>query len=190
MYGIGTMANRTGTYFGFDGLGEIDPSKSDFKYYATVQAWSAGKNIKFNFVNSHEKASAVRDTSKRATLEASIMERMRASKNMVVILSNQTRASGSMLSFEIEKAVDVYKLPLIIAHTGYDPILVPGALSSRWPTALETRINKGTVKAIHIPFRKEAILAAIGQFTVNTNTLNGAQDFYNCDAQKGWGYIK
>jgi len=42
------MANRTGTYVAFDGLGEADPTKSDFKYYATIQAWSANKNIEFS----------------------------------------------------------------------------------------------------------------------------------------------
>lgn len=49
------MANRTGTYIAFDGLGKTNPTESDFKYYATIQAWSAGKNIDFKFVNSHEK---------------------------------------------------------------------------------------------------------------------------------------
>lgn len=47
--------NRTGSYIAFDGLGESDPSKSDFRYYSTLQAWAANKNIDFNFVNSHEK---------------------------------------------------------------------------------------------------------------------------------------
>ena len=47
--------NRTGTYIAFDGLGETNPAKSDFRYYATLQAWTANKNIEFRFVNSHEK---------------------------------------------------------------------------------------------------------------------------------------
>ena len=182
------MVNRTGTYFGFDGLGQADPTKSDFKYYATVKSWAAGKNIDFKFVNSHEKASAVSDTSKRATLKASIMQRLRASKNMVVILSDNTRKSGSMLSFEIKKAVDTYGLPLIIAHTGYNSILTPAILSSRWPNVLQTRINNGTAKAIHIPFKREAILDAIGTYTVN-NPLKNPLTSYSREAQVLWGYI-
>ncbi len=184
------MVNRTGTYFAFDGLGESDPTKSDFKYYSTVQAWVAGKHIEFKFVNSHEKAGAVRDTSKRATLETSISQRLRASKNMVVILSNHTRKSGSMLSFEIEKAVDTYNIPLIIAHVGYDSILHPSALASRWPITLATRINNRTARAVHIPFKKEAILDAIGQFTVNSGKPNISLEYYNRETQEGWGYIK
>ena len=94
------MSNRTGTYVAFDGLGETDPTKSDFKYYATIQAWSANKNIAFSITNSHEKTDAVRDTSKRATLYSRIQERLRASKNMLVILTKNTRYTGSVLTYD------------------------------------------------------------------------------------------
>jgi len=130
------MAIRTGTYFAFDGLGQTDPTKSDFRYYSTVQAWSVGKHIDFNFVNSHDKTSAVRDTSRRPTLEARIRERLAASKNVVIIISSDTRKSGSMLSYEIEKAVDTYKLPLIIAYTNYISIIDPPSLNNEWPNEL------------------------------------------------------
>ncbi|MGJ8597148.1 TIR domain-containing protein [Sulfitobacter sp.] len=94
MQGTGTnIANRTGTYFAFDGLGQTNPTLSDFKYYATVQSCASGKHIDFKFANSHEKAGAVRDTSLRATLEASIRLRLAASKNMVVILSDDSHGS-------------------------------------------------------------------------------------------------
>jgi len=183
------MANRTGTYVAFDGLGQTDPTKSDFRYYSTIQAWDANKKIDFKFVNSHEKTDAVRDTSKRATLEARIQERLRASKNMIVILSPQTRKSGSMLVFEIEQAVDEYKLPLIIVYPGLRVIRHVDQLSSRWPTALSTRIGNATAKAIHIAFAKEPILDAIGQFSVNGKDLSGPKIVYSADAYRQWGLL-
>jgi len=172
------MANRTGTYVAFDGLGETDPTKSDFKYYATIQAWDTNKNTEFRYVDSHEKTYAVRDSSKRTTLEARIRERLSASKNMIVILSSKTRKSGSMLSYEIEQAVDKYELPLIIAHTGYEVIADPSLLSLRWPTALKTRIDNDEAKAIHIPFIKDALFDAISQFTVS-NLPSGPLNYYS-----------
>lgn len=184
------MANRTGTYFAFDGLGETNPARSDFKYYATVQSWDAAKGIDFRFVNSHDKAGAVRDTSKKATLVSSILQRLNASKNMIVLISSDTRKSGSMLSFEIEKAVDSYKIPLIIAYAGYDWITEPNVLSALWPTALATRLNNGTAKAIHVPFRKDAILDAIGQFSINGTQLQSSMIHYTRETQVNWGYIK
>lgn len=183
------MVNRTGTYFAFDGLGETDPTKSDFKYYATVQGWNAAAHIEFKFVNSHEKASAVSDSSKLATLKASIGERLAASKNMVIIVSGSTRKTGSLLSWEIERAVEHYHIPLIVAYTGCEVMLNPKALSSRWPESLVTRINNGLAEAIHIPFEKDAMLDAIGRFTVNGEKINGSLLHYSEAAHRSWGYL-
>ena len=183
------MANRTGTYFAFDGLGQADRSKSDFIYYGVVQMWDANKDIEFKFRDSHDKAAKVRDTSKKSTLEASIRQRLDASKNMVVIISGDTRKSGSMLSYEIEKAVDTYKIPLIVAYTECESILSPSAYSNLWPNALATRIQNSTTSAIHIPFKKKAVLAAIGQFSVTGKLPNGPLSYYMREAQIGWGYI-
>lgn len=183
------MLNRTGTYIAFDGLGQQDPTKSDFRYYATIQGWSASKSSVFRLTNSHEKASAVRDTSKLATLQASIRQRLQASKNMLIVLSDDTRKSGSVLSWEIERAVENYELPLIIAYTGYQCVMNPQGLSGRWPTSLAIRLNNGSAKAIHVPFKQDAILDAIQRFTVNGEKLNGSFVYYNEATHRRWGYI-
>ena len=183
------MHYRTGTYVAFDGLGEVDPSKSDFRYYATLQAWDANKDIDFKLTNSHEKTYAVRDDSSRATLESRICERLSQSKNMIIVLTEDTRKSGSMLSFEIEKAVDVYELPLIIAYPGFKSIFNVESHRSVWPIALRSRIDDGTARAIHVPFKKEPILDAIGQFTVQASSLTSGKNYYNENAYRNWGLV-
>ena len=184
------MAYRNGTYIAFDALGQTDPTKSDFRYYSTINAWSAGKNIDFRYVDSHDKTSPVRDSSARSTLEARIRERLAASKNCVVILSSKTRNNGSMLSYEIEKAVDYYEIPLIITYPGYECVVKPEELSGRWPKALSQRIMNKTAKAIHIPFKKGAILDAIGQFTIQTGGLEGSLHCYSRQAHINMGCIE
>lgn len=184
------MTNRTGTYFAFDGLGQSDPTKSDFKYYATVQGWDAAHGIDFKFVNSHDKASAVRDGSKLETLKSSIRQRLAASKNMVIIISSDTRKSGSLLSWEIEITVDYYELPLIVAYTGHESILNPTVHSNLWPTALQTRIDNNKAQAIHIPFKKDAMLNAINRFTVNGERIGNSLLHYSRKAHITWGYIR
>ncbi|MEM7217741.1 MAG: TIR domain-containing protein [Pseudomonadota bacterium] len=176
------MANRTGTYIAFDGLGQTDPTKSDFRYYATIKGWSAGKNIDFRFVDSHEKTNAVRDDSLRRTLESRIRERLSASKNVVVILSEDTRRAGSMLSYEIEKAVDLYELPLICVYPGYEIVMNAEALSGRWPDALTQRTTAGSASAIHIPFKMLPMLDAISQFSVNGKLPSTPYDYYSREA--------
>ncbi len=183
------MVNRTGTYFAFDGLGETDPTKSDFKYYATVQGWNAASHIEFKFVNSHDKSNAVRDSSKLATLQASIRERLAGSKNMVVIVSGSTRKTESLLSWEVERAVDFYHLPLIVAYAGCEVMLNPETLSSRWPETLASRIESGVAEAIHIPFKKDAMLDAISRFTVNGEKIGGSRVHYTEATHRSWGYL-
>lgn len=93
------MAYRNGTYIAFDGLGQSDPSMSDQKYYRTIEMWKGNDDIKFSYTNSHDKTYAVRDDSLCSTLKARIQERLRGSKNILVILSPDTRETGSMLSY-------------------------------------------------------------------------------------------
>lgn len=183
--------NRTGTYVAFDGLGQTDPAKSDFRFYSMLQAWAANDNIDFKLTNSHEKTYSVRDTSTKATLYARIRERLSASKNMVVILSSDTRKSGSVLSYEIEQAVDNYKIPLIIAYPAYSAVWgVDGDLSAMWPTALSTRIDLADTEAIHIGFKKEPLMDAIPRFYVNGEHLSNGRNTYSRDTYVSWGIIK
>ena len=180
------MAYRSGTYIAFDGLGQTNPTLSDFRYYATMQAWASHKNIDFKYVDSHDKTCAVRDTSLRTTLESRIRERLANSKNVVVILSSDTRKSGSMLTYEIEQAVDRYELPLIVTYVDYKILANPGQLSSYWPNVLSTRISNQTAKAIHIPFIKDALLDAINQFN-HTNLPATSLNYYTEDAHRNFG---
>ena len=184
------MVNRTGTYVAFDGLGEINPTKSDFKYYATLKAWNENQNIEFNIIDSHEKTYAVLDSSKKETLYKRIQDRLRLSKNMLIVLTNQTRKRGSVLSYEIEQAIDEYKLPLIIAYPGYPTVLDVNSLSHMWPDALSKRIDNTGVAAIHIPFVKECIFDAIKRFSVNGESLSSGRVRYTQESYLNWGLIR
>ena len=156
------MAYRNGTYVAFHAAGTNLPGKSDIDYYNLMKAWAAKTDDEFTMINSHEKASAVRDTSLRTTLRNSLLERLRNSKNMVLVVGETTRLDTDWVPFEIEKAIDTYEIPIIAAYTVFDkPIRNPTALSQYWPSALTARINNGTANVIHIPFKKEALKNAL-----------------------------
>ncbi|MBA3616135.1 MAG: hypothetical protein H0W52_08445 [Rubrobacteraceae bacterium] len=59
------------------------PTESDIKYLNLLRAWKVRSDGDFKFIDSHAKQAAVKDTSKRATLESSLKSRLRNSKNMV-----------------------------------------------------------------------------------------------------------
>ena len=100
------MAYRSGTYVAFHAEGNSDQSATDIKYYRTLQMWHEHEKIDFRFVNSHEKASAVRDSSKKDTLRQSLMQRLRNSRNMLLIVGENTRFDTDWVPFEIAQAID------------------------------------------------------------------------------------
>lgn len=182
------MAYRNGTYVAFHANGTNIPGKSDIDYYNLMRAWTAKPDDDFTMNNSHDKSSAVRDSSKKATLGASLLERLRNSKNMVLIIGETTLLDDDWVPFEIEKAVDTYKIPIIAAYTRFaTPIRNPSALNAYWPSALATRINNQTANVIHIPFKKAALMDAISQFSHNAPPMGGGLGIYSDDAYRDFG---
>jgi len=88
------MAYRNGTYVAFHAQGTGDPTASDMKFYQLLKAWTERGDDDFAFVNSHDKTSSVRDTSKRATLRASLQDRLRNSRNFLSAVPQPTVAGG------------------------------------------------------------------------------------------------
>lgn len=182
------MAYRNGTYVAFHANGTNIPGESDITYYQLMRAWSARPDDDFTLVNSHEKVAAVRDTSLAVTLRRSLHERLANSKNMVLIIGETTRYDTDWVPFEIEQAVDKYEIPIIAAYVDYStPLRNPAVLRSYWPAALAKRIDNGSASVIHIPFKKAAILDAIGQFSHNNLPSGDGLGYYNDDAYRNFG---
>ncbi len=181
------MAYRNGTYVAFHADSNNIPGKTDIDYYQLMRAWSAHPDDDFTLVNSHEKAFAVRDSSSRTTLRNSLLERLRNSKNMVLIIGETTRFDTDWVPFEIESAIDKYQIPIIVTYTSKvcdTPIRNPSALSGYWPVALATRITIGTAHVIHGPFKKNLLMDAISQFSHNNYPT---YDYYCNEAYKNFG---
>ena len=182
------MAYRNGTYVAFHAGGTNQPGKSDIDYYYLMKAWCANSECDFRMINSHEKANAVRDSSLRVTLRASLLERLRNSKNMVLIIGDTTRRDTDWVPFEIEKAVDDYGIPIIAAYTMMEkPVRNPRALSSYWPPALQSRINDETASVIHIPFKQEPLKDAICQFSYDSLPNGKGLGIYSNSAYQTFG---
>jgi hypothetical protein len=181
------MAYRNGTYIAFHANGTNIPVESDIKYYNLIKAWTTKKDDDFAIINSHEKNSAVRDSSKKETLKARLKDRLKKSKNMVLIIGPTTKLDKDWVPFEIEYAVDDCDIPIIIAYTGYESVRSPKQLSNLWPKALKERIDNGTLSAIHIPYKKNPLKDAIAQFSHSKKPSGGSLGIYDDEAYKSFG---
>lgn len=181
------MAYRNGTYIAFHAEGKTDPTASDIKYYRMLKAWHEHDGTDFRFVNSHDKQKAVRDGAAKATIMKSLRLRLDDSKNMVLIIGKTTKNDTDFVPYEIAYAVDNCRIPLIVTYTDYTSILNPAALRPLWPKALADRIDNGTAKAIHIPFKRAAIDDAIGQFNLSKAPSGGGLGHYSAEAHRSFG---
>jgi len=179
---------RNGTYIAFHANGTNIPIKSDIKYYNLIKAWSAKKDDNFTFANSHEKTSALRNTSSKETLKNRLSLRLRNhTKNMVLLIGKTTKLDKDWVSFEIIYAIDNCDIPIIVTYLDYEYIMNPKALSDLWPKALKDRIENGKASCIHIPFKKAPILDAIKQFGLTKKPMGGSLGIYSKVAYNDFG---
>jgi hypothetical protein len=181
------MAYRSGTYVAFHAAGSSDPTASDMKYYSLMRAWTELKDTEFSFVNSHDKSAAVRDSISRQRLRDVLAERLRNSKNMVLILGQTTRFDTDWVPFEISYAVDTCKIPIIAAYPGYEYVLDPKGLAATWPFALSERIWSGVAHVIHVPFKRTVLSGAIRQFSPDSYPLGNGLGWYSREAYASFG---
>lgn len=180
------MANRTGVYSAFNGCGTTDPTESDIKYFNTLKMWNESDKFDFNFTDSHSKTSSVKDTSdKEKTLLPRLQERLKLSKVFFLIVTNETKNGSDVVEFEIEKAVETYDVPIILAYAGEEILKeVTTNHKNKLPKVLLDKMKEGKVKALFIPFKMKAIKAAINFFNVQNTNLNNSN--YRYDKTDSW----
>ena len=152
-----------------------------------MQAWKELKNTEFSFVNSHQKAAAVRDSSSKQRLQDVLAERLRNSRNMVLILGKTTLFDVDWVPFEISYAVDTCNIPIIATYPTYKSIRNPRSHESEWPAALADRIRSETAHVIHVPFKQTVLVDAIGQFDHNAYPPGNGLGVYSDEAYASFG---
>lgn len=176
------MAYRNWTYIAFHANWTNIPIHSDIKYYNLIKAWTEKTDDDFSIINSHEKTSAVRDTSSKETLARRLRERLNNSKNMVLIIGETTKYDTDWVPFEIEYAAKTCRIPIIVSYVWVEYILDPKLYLDRLPNILKTLIRNNEVSCIHIPFKKEPLKDAISQFNHSTKSRLDGLGYYSRNA--------
>lgn len=149
----------------------------DLCYYQLLKTWKL-EDSSFPFIDAHGKTYNVRDESDwESTLKPRLHERLRMSKNIILILSDVTRQSKA-LEEEIIYGIDVCELPVIIVYPEISFVGCENRLSKRaielWENlpCLKARMKK--VPTAHLPFQKEFVSRALIdlRFSVTTKSEN------------------
>ena len=140
-------------YACFDAAGSKNPAVTDLKYYFLLRAWSHRAPLARTFVDVHGI-----DAGKRADLRGELINRMRRSDVLLLILSERTPSSHGLVSWEIEIAADRCMLPIICTYTG--GVDVDTIKSAWWPESLRRAITRGRSRTVHVPFHPHALAQA------------------------------
>ena len=167
------MTLRNGNYTAFYVAEPFNPSSlgahatKDFCYYNTLRMWK-GADTSFPFIDSHAMTYSVRDGSDwETTLKPRLRERLRASKNVMLILSSDTVNSRAVRE-EIDYAINDQSLPVIVIYPEYDSkesLLANGLLKQSikalWDKLPVFRDSMSKVPTLHVPMAKALITKAL-----------------------------
>lgn len=180
------MANRIYNYSAFYVAVPFYPgtlganATHDFVYYNMLRAWK-GSDRSFPFYDAHQTTYSVRDGSDwETTLKPRLHERLRNSKNIILFLSSETKASRA-LNEEMDYGIGILGLPVIVIYPEYKsnymiadgnkPSFLAELLWNRLP-AFRDRI--GSIPTAHVPMSKEYIQRALldKDFTIQHKSTN------------------
>lgn len=180
------MGNRTANYTAFyvsepfseSNLGAY--ATPDFVYYNQFRAWKAADSD-FPFVDAHDKTYNVRDDSSWDTLKSRLHKRLDYSKNIILILSDNTKNSRALRE-EIDYGINVKGLPIIVVYPDFKdkseiwgPNRMKDSIIDLWNSVPLFRDNMDKVATLHVPYNKSLIVNALNDsdFTVQSMTKPG-----------------
>lgn len=183
------MANKTGNYCAFyvkEPFKETNLSANtahDFCYYNTIRMWK-GKNSTFPFVDSHDKTYNVRDDSSWETLQSRLRERLRVSKNIVLILSNNTVESKAVKE-ELEYGIHDQGLPVIVIYPDYNEKIniadsngIKQQIRNLWNKVPTFKKYMDEVATIHVPMKQSLIESALNDSKFKVGSMVDKKDYY------------
>ncbi|WP_025885112.1 TIR domain-containing protein [Asaia prunellae] len=156
----------------------------DFQYYNTLKMWKGGDTT-FPFVDAHEKTYNVRDGSDwELTLKPRLRERIRESKNIILILSSFTKNS-SALREEIDYGINNQGLPIIVVYPEYSTkadLLINNELKTSvknlWNNLPIFRDSMGKVPTLHVPMNKDVIIKSLKDSDFMVGSKTNPNTFY------------
>lgn len=186
------MANRTGNYCAFyvsepfseSNLGAF--ATKDFITYNQLRMWK-GNESSFPFVDSHEKNYNVRDESNwERTLKPRLHDRLSKSKNIILILSSNTKNSKALRE-EIEYGINSKGLPIIVIYPEFkekEDIIncnigkFKKQIVDLWEKLPVFRNNMHKVPVVHIPNNKVLIEKTLKNPQFKVSTKDEIGNFY------------
>ena len=139
------MSYRNKTYVTFD-------ADTDIKMYRIMTAWKENDKIDFDFHNAHD-LNNLRDGSTEQTIKKKLRERLKNTKQMIVLVGEKTKNLFKFVRWEMEIALEM-GIPIIAAN-----------LDKKNDSTNKTpAILKDNAYFVNVPFEMKKIRYALDNF--------------------------
>lgn len=157
-------------YTCFDATGSKNPASTDLKYYFLLRAWERSLPLARAFVDVHSAAEGCRSP---VNLRRELLHRMQWSDLLLLIVTERTARSTGWLSWELECATMVFRLPIVCAYTR--ATIGPKQWTAWWPEALHRLVRQDKAKTVHVPFKPRELAHTF-------RTLQGSRPELSCNS--------
>lgn len=149
---------RTKHYIAFNGV--------DLHCFNLLKAWDKNNNLGFTFNDAHT-LNSTHSSSKTESINNQLRERLRRSKNLLLIVGDETKNRNNNLNFELTYALK-NKIPIIAVFKDYKGNArfseIKKDLLSKLPAVIRNW-DKDSKYVVLIPFKESAVTEASKRYS-------------------------
>lgn len=161
--------NSHTTYIAFDARGVLDHVNSNLHTFHQIQEWQRVSPRRYHFLNLREiDISSLHDDLLDSTMKRKMLTVMQKADNLLVMASPVMDVESPILNWQISRAVNRFKLPVIVCYVGLDYVNDSTLEKFRaWqPNKIRKYISRDSARMCHIPLTKDKLERALGTFSV------------------------
>lgn len=165
--------NTHKTYVAYDAVGVLDHENSNYKTFQQLQAWQKMRPRHFCFLNTDEiNFSSEHDDLIDSTIKNRLLALMAKADNLLVLISPHTNTESPILNWQISKAVNRFRLPVVIAYVGKQQLDDNSVNENQamLPNKIRKYIGRDSARMCHIPLTQDKLERALGTFSVGAQT--------------------
>lgn len=160
--------NSNKTYVAFDSSGVKDHVNSNLSVFLQLREWERQNPDRFHFLNMQEiEFSSEHDDLIDSTLKNRFLHLMESADNLLVLSSPKMDVESPMLNWQISRAVNRFRLPVIVAYVGFDRV-EDNTIKEQWnhlPNKVRKYIGRDSANMAHIPLTRDKLERALSYFS-------------------------
>lgn len=167
------MNNLHSTYIAFDAIGVKDPVNSNQHTFKQLADWQRIYPNRFDFMNLDDIDFNINhDELLETRLKTYFIKKLSRADNLLVVASPVVNVDSPILNWQISRAANRFRLPIIVAYAGLDHVDDKTILDYwAWlPQKVKKYIARDSYHMAHIPLTQDKLERALKTYSLEEKT--------------------